>query len=71
MVTPNPNQPRLLADYAASPSPAERRAFKSWHRGQQSSLFADPATLAGCCPVCASPDHPEADCPHGTAGRLI
>lgn len=73
-MTPPPSTPRLFADYAASPSPAERRAFRKWNRADQGSLFAAPVDVdrcAGVCPVCASADHAADVCPHGTAGTLL
>lgn len=71
-------QPRLLADYAAVPTPRERRLARVGNRSAQGDLFAiEPVALADdpeptaplTCPVCAG-QHPESRCPHGIAPTL-
>jgi hypothetical protein len=64
-------QPRLLADYAAVPTPRERRHARTENRAAQLELVpiehehqADP------CAVCASTEHTTERCPHGTAPAL-
>jgi len=58
---------RLFPDYAATPTPAERRATRNGV--EQHSLFDTPApSLPRACPVCAG-THAE-PCPHGTAPTL-
>lgn len=60
-------QPRLLADFAATPTRTERAAVRAHWRNASPSLFdAEPANPEPACPVCAGP-HAEPDCPHGTA----
>lgn len=72
-----PNQPRLLADYAAAPTRRERTGARTYWRNQQTDLFAAPiehehqADERTPCPVCASTEHDEQQCPHGAAPTLI
>lgn len=66
-------QPRLLADFAAVPTPRERRHARATNRAAQGDLFAEPIEhehQAEACPVCASTEHAEHECPHGTAPTL-
>ena len=68
-------QPRLLADYAAVPTARERRAARTHNRAAQLGMFeqfcADLTDAARTpCPVCASTEHAEQQCPHGTAPTL-
>lgn len=60
----NPTHPRLLADYAAAPTPAERRGARTYWRGQQRAMFEpDDEPDEPTCPGCAGP-HTLARCPH-------
>ena len=62
-------QPRLLADFAAVPTPRERRHARATNRAAQSSMFDDPATWGddpAACDVCGSTIHATERCPHGT-----
>lgn len=66
-------QPRLFADYAAAPTPSESRAAVARNRAAQLDMFdvePDRNPTADACPVCASTNHVERDCPHGTAPTL-
>lgn len=69
-----PNQPRLLADYAAAPTRRERAGTRTYWRAAQTDLFAapiEPEHRADACPVCASTEHTAEQCPHGTAPALF
>lgn len=70
-----PNQPRLLADYAAAPTRAERGGARRYWRAAQTDLFAiddeHQADEPTPCPVCASVEHGPEECPHGTAPALF
>jgi hypothetical protein len=64
------SQPRLLPDFAAVPTAAERRAAARWHVQTALPLDVDtPAPVA--CAVCASADHGTDSCPHGSAPTLL
>jgi hypothetical protein len=68
-----PNQPRLLADYAAAPTRRERAGARSYWRAAQGDLLAAPIEQehqADACPVCGG-EHPEHECPHGVAPALF
>lgn len=74
----DPQQPRLLADYAATPTRTERAGARRHWRQAQTDLFAAPACDADCtcrgevaaCACCGSPNHSTAACPHGQALAL-
>ena len=67
------NQPRLLADYAATPTRTERAGARRVNRAAQLGMFdpidrdhlADDPTPTPCA-ACAG-DHETDRCPHGTA----
>lgn len=63
----NPNQPRLLADFAAVPTRKERAGTRRYWQTAQTGLdlFA-PATSTACA-CCGSESHASTDCPHGEA----
>jgi hypothetical protein len=69
-MTAPPNQPRLLPDYAAAPTRAERAATRKWWRAGQGSLLADDETAGAYCAACASTDHQTDACPSGKALTL-
>ena len=77
-----PNQPRLLADYAAAPTRRERTGTRRYWQAAQGDMFArfadDLVALADDvhaertpCAVCASVDHVTDACPHGAAVELF
>jgi hypothetical protein len=69
-------QPRLLADFAAVPTPRERREARTHNRAAQGDLFNampnddDHQADAHACDVCASTLHATERCPHGLALSL-
>jgi hypothetical protein len=68
----NPNQPRLLPDFAAAPTRRERAGARNYWQDQQRDLFAEPvAEPEQVCPVCASRVHDAGACPFGTAPALF
>lgn len=68
----NPTQPRLLPDFAAVPTPSERRgARRYWQTAQESLDLFSTASTPPACHCCASTEHETADCPHGSAPDLF
>ena len=68
----DPNQPRLLADFAATPTRTERVGARRYWQQQQSSLLdltAEPTPSP--CACCSSTEHTADRCPHGDALTLI
>ena len=68
------NQPRLLADFAAVPTPRERRHARATNRAAQLGMFDaiddDHQADNRPCDVCASLEHVTEQCQHGTAPAL-
>jgi hypothetical protein len=63
-------QPRLLPDFAAVPTAAERRAAARWHVQAALPLDLDTEPAAPACACCSSHEHGTDACPHGTAPAL-
>ena len=67
-------QPRLFADYAATPTRRERSAIRAHWKNLSPSLFEldnQRLELLADCPVCGSLQHRADECPHGTAPTLL
>jgi hypothetical protein len=66
----NPDQPRLLPDFAAVPTRAERDGTARYWQARQTSLVLtdDPSTTEPC--ACCASNHETDACPHGTALTL-
>lgn len=66
-------QPRLFADYAATPTARERSAIRAHWDSLAPTLFEQEAAgrIGPGCPVCGSTEHRGDACPHGTAPDLF
>jgi hypothetical protein len=62
-------QPRLLPDFAAAPTAAERAGTRRYWTNQQGAMFTTADAAAPTCAVCAG-THNTGDCHHGTAPPL-
>lgn len=70
LVMSSPADARLFPDFAAVPTPAERRSTRAYWQARQPSMLDVTPDAAPSCAACASSSHPTDACPHGAAPTL-